>query len=110
MLIKVLTFRLEPKLGVDLGGSQGPGVLSIRHDSSDSIHAARAMVNTASAPVRDRRVVNSDPDICLVTRERRGPVLGDRGDGGRGVAVASKEARSGFHDPPPRFLRLASAA
>jgi hypothetical protein len=32
-----------------------------------------AGVNTASAPVRGRRVVNNDPDIGLITRERRGP-------------------------------------
>jgi hypothetical protein len=42
---------------------QGPGVLSIRHDSPDSIHAAGPVAHIASAPVRGRRVVENDPDI-----------------------------------------------
>jgi hypothetical protein len=33
----------------------------------------RAVVNTASALVRGRGVVRNDPDIGLITRERRGP-------------------------------------
>jgi hypothetical protein len=33
-------------------------------------------VNTASALVRDRRVVRNDPDIGPITRERRGPAMG----------------------------------
>jgi len=55
-------------------GPQGPGVLSIRHDRP--IQCARPRSgNTASAPVRGRKVVNNDPDICPITRERRGPCL-----------------------------------
>jgi len=52
---------------------QGPGVLSIRYDSSGSEPRSRAAVNTASALVGDRRIVRNDPDIGPITRERRGP-------------------------------------
>jgi hypothetical protein len=53
--------------------TQGPGVLSIRDDSSDSIGPGGAAVDTGSAPARGHRVVTNDPDIGLVTRECRGP-------------------------------------
>jgi hypothetical protein len=54
------------------------GILSIRHDSSDSIRRGRAAANPASAPVGGRRAVDNDPDIRLITREHRGPAhLGD---------------------------------
>src|SRR5215217_2960829 len=38
--------------------------------------SGRAAVDTASALVRGPQVVRNDPDIGLITRERRGPALG----------------------------------
>jgi hypothetical protein len=53
--------------------TQGPGVLAIRHDSSDAIHAAAQRSTLLLRQSGGRRVVNNDPDISLITRERRSP-------------------------------------
>ena len=51
-------------------GKRSPGVLSIRHDSSGSSTRPRSgelLLHWSG----DRRVVRNDPDMGLITRERR---------------------------------------
>jgi hypothetical protein len=53
----------------------------------------RAAVNTASALVRGRRVVRNDPDIGLITRERRGPGCRPRSERPESAPRRSLDAR-----------------